>query len=179
MSKTRCQEVEWPPASGKGWLLTHKTRFFPLFCFIFCWLLKSKNRSFSLKLVVLPWIYSCLVPPPHLAPFPQILISLVSSHTNQIDRYKAIERVTSRMGGKYNSLHKQDKPAVLLKKSWLTLGLLWGPDAEHVNCFKLLLRVHWWWGGEQPTSIYIYTFTRKCVYIVFQSGFTTSQEFHT
>lgn len=54
-------------------------------------------------------------PSPCLAPLPQILISPASLHTNQADHHKAIERVRGRMGGKYNSLHKQDKPSLLVQ----------------------------------------------------------------
>lgn len=54
-------------------------------------------------------------PSPLLTAFPQILISPASLHTNQADHHKAIERVTGSMGGKYNSLHKQDKPSLLVQ----------------------------------------------------------------
>lgn len=81
------------------------------------------------------------------------------------------------MRGKYNSLHKQDKPSLLVQNHDSLKIFYEGQMPSMSKLLRIASTVCA--GGGEGNNQYPYTFTRKCVSIVFQSGFTTSQEFHT
>lgn len=105
---------------------------------------------------------SCVGPSPLLAPLPQILISPASLHTNQADHHKAIERVMDRMGGKYNSLHKQDKPS-LLEQDHDSPKVFY--EGQMRSTPKLLLLCVLVVGrGTTNIHIYVYVYQEMCLY---------------
>ena len=154
MNKLRLQRLR-SLLRSRGHPLTHKMRLFPLPFFFFSGSSKAETAS-PLKLLVLPWVYSYLEPPLIHAPLSRILISPVSLHTNQTDHHKAIERFTGRIGGKHNSLHKQDKPSLLVQNHDSLKNFY---EGQMLNMSKLLqIASMVCAGGGEGTNQHLYIF---------------------